>query len=111
MWRLPAVTVSKLTVSWSHRNRLGTWSYADSGATDEAEDGTEYDILVYGELGTLIHTEVGVTGTTWTYVEADEIAESGLGRLNNHLGVIIRTWGASRTHEAIREIEWEIDRV
>ena len=35
----------------------------------------------------------------------------GLGRLNNHLRVRIRTWGESRTHEAIREIEWEVDRV
>ena len=107
----PSSISGELTVSWSHRNRLGTWSYADSGATDEAEDGTEYDILVYGELGTLVHTETGLTGTSWTYPEADEIAESGLGRLNNHLRVIIWTWGASRTHEAIREIEWEFDRI
>ena len=107
----PSSISGELTVSWSHRNWLGTWSYADSGATAEAEDDTEYDILVYGELGTLVHTETGLTGTSWTYLEADEIAESGLGRLNNHLRVRIRTWGASRTHEAIREIEWELDRV
>jgi len=53
----------------------------------------------------------GTTGTSWTYLEADEIAESGLGRLNNHLRIRIRTFGASRTHVAIREIEWEFDRV
>jgi len=110
LWSLEAPTRDQLTVSWSHRNRLGTWSYADSGATDEAEDGTEYDILVYGELGTLVHTETGLTGTSWTYLEADEIAESGLGRLSNHLRVRLRTWGDSRTHEAIREIEWEFER-
>ena len=102
----PSSISGELTVSCSHRNRLATWSYANSGATDEAEDGTDYDILVYGELGTLVHTETGVTGTSWTYLEADEIAESGLGRLNNHLRIITQTWGASRTHEAIREIEW-----
>lgn len=68
-------------------------------------------MLVYGELGTLVHTETGLTGTSWTYLEAEEIAESGLGRLNNHLRVIIRTWGDSRCHKAIREIEWEVDRV
>lgn len=51
-----------------------------------------------------------LTGADWTYLEADEIAESGLGRLNNHLRVKIRTWGASRTHEAIREIVWAFDR-
>ena len=107
----PETISGELTVSWSHRNRLGTWSYADSGQTDSAEPGTEYDILVYGELGTLVHTETGLTGTSWTYLEADEIAESGLGRLNNHLRVRIRTWGASHTHLAIREIEWEFDRV
>ncbi len=107
----PESISGELTVSWSHRNRLGAWTYADSGKTDSAEPGTEYDILVYGELGTLVHTEAGLAGTSWTYLEADEIAESGLGRLNNHLRVIIRTFGASRTHVAIREIEWEFDRV
>jgi len=59
--------------------------YADSGATDEAEDGTEYDVLAYGELRTLIHTEARLTGTARTYSEADEIAESDLGRLKNHV--------------------------
>jgi len=107
----PASITGELTVSWSHRNRLGTWSYADSGATAGAEPETEYDVLVYGELGTLVHTEAGLTGTSWTYPEAEEIAESGLGRLNNHLRVKLRTWGASHTHVAIREIEWEFDRV
>ena len=87
------------------------WSYVDSGKTTSPEPGTEYDVLVYGELGTLVHTESGVTGTTWTYLEATEIAESGLARLNDHLRVVIRTSGAGRTHEAIREVEWELDRV
>jgi len=107
----PASISGELTVSWSHRNRLGTWSYSDSGKTDAAEPLTEYDIFVYGELDTLVHTEIGVTGTSWTYDEALEISESGLGRLNNHLRVKIKTWGATRTHVAIREIEWEFDRV
>lgn len=51
-----------------------------------------------------------MTGPLWTSIEAGEIAESGLGRLNNHLRVKIRTWGASHTHVAIREIEREFDR-
>lgn len=107
----PASITGKLTVSWSHRNRLGTWSYADSGKTTSPEPGTEYDVLVYEELGTLVHTESGLTGTSWTYLEATEIAESGLARLNSHLRVVIRTYGAGRAHVTIREIEWEIDRV
>ena len=107
----PASITGELTVSWSHRNRLGSWSYADSGKTTSPETGTEYDILVYGELDTLVHTESGMTGTTWTYLEATEIAESGLGRLNDHLRVEIQAFGATRTHEAIRKIEWEFARV
>jgi hypothetical protein len=69
------------------------------------------DVLVYGELDTLVHTEAGLTGTSRTYLEADEIAESRLGQLNNHLRIRLRTWGASHTHVAIREIEWAFDRV
>lgn len=107
----PASSSGELTVSWSHRNRPGTWSYADSGKTATAVPGTEYDVLIYGELGMLVHTESGLTGRSWTYPEAEEIAESGLGRLNNHLRVRFRTWGASHTHVAIRETEWEFDRV
>ena len=107
----PEEIIGELTVSWLHRNRLAAWSYSTSGATSEAEDDTEYDILVYGELDTLIHTEVGVTGTSWLYPEAEEIADSApLGRLNNHLRVIIRTYGDSRAHQALREIEWAFDR-
>lgn len=104
----PDEITGELTVSWSHRNRLGTWSYSNSGATSTPEDSTIYTVKVYGELGSLVHTEP-CTGTSWTYLEADEIAESGLGRLNNHLRVVIET---SRDGvKGIRDIEWEFDRV
>jgi len=107
----PVSISGELTVSWEHRNRLGDWSYGDSGETSDPEEDTEYDVFVYGELDTLVHTEVGVTGKTWTYLEEDEIAESGLGRLNNHLRIVIMTLGDNRAHGAIRVIEWEFDRV
>jgi hypothetical protein len=81
----------ELTVSWEHRNRLASWSYADAGITSDLEPGTSYSIKIYGELGTLVHTEPGLTGTSWTYPQAMEIADSGLGRLNNHLRVQIYT--------------------
>lgn len=108
--RHPASITGELTVAWSHRMRIGYWSYADSGKTEAPEPGTKYDVLVYGETGTLIPTESEL-GTSWTYLEADEIAESGLGRLNNHLRGRIRTWGGPPLHEAIREVEWGFDRV
>lgn len=107
----PVEIIGELTVSWAHRDRLGEWSHATSGATADAEGDTEYDVLVYGELDTLIHTEVGVTGTSWLYPEAEEIADSApLGRLNDHLRVIIRTYRDSRSIQAMLEIEWEFDR-
>jgi len=46
----------------------------------------------------------------WTYPEADEIAESGLGRLNNHLRVTVETFDTNMD-EAWRMLEWELDRV
>lgn len=107
----PANISGQLVVSWEHRNRLGEWDYANSGEMSSAEDGTEYDVSVYGESNTHLHTEQGITSKTWTYLEADEIADSGLGRLNNWLRVIVRTYGNSRTHTALREIEWSFDRV
>lgn len=107
----PANISGELTVSWEHRNRLAEWDYADSGETSDPEDDVEYDIVVYGESDTEIHTEQGITGKTWTYLEADEISDSGLGRLNNWLRVIVRTYGDSRAHTALREIEWSFDRV
>jgi hypothetical protein len=36
---------------------------------------------------------VGLTGTSWTYPAAEEIAASGLARLNTHLRIKITTWG------------------
>jgi hypothetical protein len=107
----PASITGELTVSWSHRNRLGTWSYVDSGKTSSPEPGTEYDVLVYGELDTLVHTESGLTGTSWTYHEADEISESGFERLNNHVSVVVQTYREGRSTTAQREITWRISRL
>lgn len=107
----PANISGQLVVSWEHRDRLGEWDYAKSGEMSSPEDGTEYDVSVYGETDTHLHTEQGITSKSWTYPEADEIADSGLGRLNNSLRVIVRTYGNSRTHAALREIEWSFDRV
>jgi hypothetical protein len=52
-----------------------------------------------------------LTGTTWTNLEALEIAVSGLERLNDHLRVIVRTYGAGRMHEALRLAEWQFNRL
>jgi hypothetical protein len=60
---------------------------------------------IYGELGTLVHTEGRPTGTSWTYLVADEIAESGLGRLNNHLRIRTPNVGRAYAQEVDKETE------
>ncbi len=80
----------QLVVSWSHRNRLAVWEYDDAGATGSGEPSVTYRVKVYGEAGTLIHTETGLTGTSWTYSLASEISDSGgLGRPNGTLRVVV----------------------
>jgi hypothetical protein len=105
----PVSISGELTVSWEHRDRLGVWGYAHSGETSAPEDGTSYTIKVYGESDTLVHTESALTGTSWTYLEADEISESGLGRLNNSLRVEIFTLRGGVY--SLRKIVWAFDRV
>jgi len=79
----PSVVSGALTVSWSHRNRLGEWGYDDAGATASPEPGTTYTLRLYGEDGLLKQTYSGITGTSQAW--STEVADSGLGRLNNVL--------------------------
>jgi len=104
----PSSISGELTVAWSHRNRLGEWGYADSGETSSPEDGTTYTLKFYGESDTLIRTETGITGTSYTYLEADEIADSGLGRLNNSLRVELYTVCSGKY--SLRMIDWYMTR-
>ncbi|HKQ57530.1 MAG TPA: phage tail protein [Candidatus Eisenbacteria bacterium] len=87
----PNVLTGEQTISWSHRNRLGSWEYDDAGATGSPESGTTYRAkfygdgggygfqygTVYGGYGKLKHTESGITGTSYLYPEATEKAENG----------------------------------
>jgi len=113
----PESISGELTVSWNHRNRLGVWNYGDSGVTEDLESGTSYVLRIYGELGTLVHEEVGLTGTSYTYPEALEISESGLGRLNNELRVvlfsIIGDAGSDPdgVENSFQKFDWSFDRV
>jgi len=79
----------ELTVSWAHRSRVLQTSYlVTQGETNIGpEPGTTYTVRIYGEAGTLKHVETGVTGTSWTYPMATEVAESGLNRPNEKLTV------------------------
>ncbi|HEY6108687.1 MAG TPA: phage tail protein [Gemmatimonadales bacterium] len=81
----------ELTISWTHRDRLGDWDYDDGGATAALEAGSTYTLKLYDETGTLQRTETGLTGTSYTW--SDEIADCGLGRLNDVLRVVLSTVG------------------
>lgn len=76
-----------VTVSWVHRSRLLQTAYlvTQSESSIGPETGTTYTVRIYGEAGSLRHTESGLTGTSWTYPIATEVSESGLGRPNESL--------------------------
>ena len=98
----PVHIADALAVTWSHRDRLGTWQYDDAGVTASPEAGATTRVKVYGEGGGLIHTESGLTGTSWTYPVATEISESGgLGRPNATLRTVVEAVNGSLvSHQA-----------
>lgn len=81
----PAVMTGDLTVSWAHRDRLVQSSQLvdTTAASIGPEAGTTYTVTVYGDTGTLIHTESGLSGTTWTY------STEATGTLNSNLRVTL----------------------
>lgn len=84
----PAAIIGELTVSWAHRNRLAFWKDPfTAGRVETPESGTTYTVTVYGEDDTVIHEEFDIAGTTWTYAQALEEAESGTGLLSTRLRV------------------------
>lgn len=95
-----------VTVSWAHRSRVLQTAYlvAQGEANIGPEPGTTYTVRIYGEAGTLKHTETGLTGTSWTYPMAAEISESGLNRPNEKLTVKV---------EAIRDghTSWQAQQI
>jgi len=113
----PAHISGELFIEWSHRNRNGIWNYGDSGKTEEMQENTCYALQIYGELGTLVHEEYPLTGTSYTYPEALEIEESGLGRLNNSLRVVLfSVFGDGSTphpqiNNSFQKYDWSLNRI
>ena len=87
----PESITGELTIAWAHRDRLTQTGpiIAQSEGNIGPEDGTTYTIKIYGEADTLIRTYSGETGTSKVYPLADEITDSGLGRLNKSLRVTV----------------------
>lgn len=85
-WKLegssyPVNFTGDLLVNWNHRNReLNTtqiWYQTDVDV-GAAEAGTAYELKFYNTNGGgLLRTESGLTGITYTYTEADQLADNG----------------------------------
>ncbi len=66
------------TLNWNHRNRLQlNRIFKQSDASFGPEIGTTYGLKIYGETGTLIHTEVSIDDDTFIYSNAQEIIDAG----------------------------------
>ena len=74
----PDTITGALALAWAHRDRvlqadqLVDWTAASIGP----EAGVTYTLRLYGQAGTLLRTETGLTGNTYNW--ANEVADSGI---------------------------------
>jgi len=85
------MTASGITITWVHRDRtIQTGDlYDEAAGSIGPETSVEYEIKFYDETNTLRRTVSGLTGVTYTW--SDELADCGLGRLNNTIRVTLTT--------------------
>jgi hypothetical protein len=74
---IESVDSGGLLISWKNRNRLHTAIRKQTDATDTPEVGQTTTVRIYSDANVLLHTETGITGTDWTYSNAEEIADAG----------------------------------
>jgi hypothetical protein len=69
----------QVAISWKNRNRLlGTTLKKQTAATETLETGQTTTVKIYKADGTtLLHTESGLTGTSYNYPASTEVAEAG----------------------------------
>lgn len=79
----PASFSGQPELTWNHRDRTSQLDeyVLQTDATDYGpEAGTTYTLKIYKQdLTTLVRTETGLSGTSYTYLEADERSDCGLG--------------------------------
>lgn len=89
--RYPTVVAGEINVSWATRNRQSQTAYlvlqTEGAITPEA--GQTVTVRFYNENGSLRRTVSGITGNGTTWPLAQELADSGLGRVNAHVKVEI----------------------
>ena len=87
------MTATEAVVSWAERNRL---TQSDAIATQTAptvtpEVGTTYTLKIYDRNDVLLRTEAGLTGTSYTYLLANELADTGLASPETRLTFTMQT--------------------
>lgn len=88
-WPSTIGLLDELSVSWAHRDRRAqtvSLNRQDEGNIGP-ETGVTYTLRIYGQTGSLIHTETGLTSTSYTYPAATEKTDSGLPDLNTSLRI------------------------
>ncbi|WP_207899559.1 phage tail protein [Sulfuritortus calidifontis] len=77
--REPAVAAGDLTLTWAHRDRTQQTAYLvqqDEGDIGP-EPGTTYTVRLRDRNGTLVRTQSGLSGTTWTWGVASSATDAG----------------------------------
>ncbi|WP_017365807.1 phage tail protein [Methylococcus capsulatus] len=89
--RYPTAVAGEINVSWATRNRQSQTAYlvlqTEGAITPEA--GQTVTVRFYNENGSLRRTVSGIAGSGTTWPLAQELADSGLGRVNAHVKVEI----------------------
>lgn len=77
----PPYFTGEPTLDWRHRTResLSVLIDWDEDANYGPEATTTYTLKIYDEDNSLVRTETGLTGTSYTYTEANERSDCGLG--------------------------------
>jgi hypothetical protein len=75
------IITGDIVLSWAHRDRIvqGNTLLEHGAGSTGPEPGTTYTVRVYGPDGVaLLHTEAGLSGTSWTYTTAMSDGNPGL---------------------------------
>ncbi len=105
----PATVGGEITITWANRNRRTQTAYLVQQSEGEInpEVGQTTTIRLYGENGTLVRTETGLTGNSYTWTLADEVTDSGLGRPNDHVRIEIESERDGHTSWQKHTIEFD----
>lgn len=84
----PETITGDLVVAWAHRDRETQNNVVAQDDGDHGpEAGVTYTLRIYGDGDVLLRTVSGISGTTHTYTEAEEISDGGGSLLQEQLRI------------------------